>query len=86
VDGDLKVTGRFDFYGIVIVKGTLETAGGGNTGSHFRGAVMAANAFFDDSKVIGNAVVNYSSCTIQRALNSAGTGAMLRSRGWLYSY
>jgi hypothetical protein len=86
VDGDFRVTGRFDFYGIVIVKGVLETAGGGNTGSHFRGAVMAANAYLEDNTVTGNAVVNYSSCSVQRALQSAGSGAMLRSRGWLYSY
>ena len=86
IERDLKVTGKFDFYGIVIVKGLLETAGGGNLGSHFRGAVMAANASFDDNKITGNAVVNYSSCTVQRALSSAGSGAMLRSRGWLYTY
>ncbi len=86
VDGDFRVTGLFDFYGIVIVKGVLETAGGGNTGSHFRGAVMAANAYIEDNTLTGNAVVNYSSCTVQRALTSAGSGAQLRSRGWLYSY
>ena len=83
VEGDLKVTGGFEFYGIVIVRGQLSTEG---QGGHFNGAVLAANAELDENDIGGRAVVSYSSCAKQRALTSAGSGAMLRSRGWLYSY
>jgi len=83
VEGDLQVTGGVEFFGVVIVKGHFKTAG---NGGHFNGAVMAANAELEELDISGNAVVNYSSCAKSRALTSAGSGAMLRSRGWLYSY
>jgi len=83
VEGDLTVTGGFEFYGIVIVRGVLATAG---TGGHFNGAVMAANVDLDEISVLGDALIQYSQCAKMKALSAAGSGAMLRSRGWLYSY
>ena len=83
VEGDLSVQGGFEFYGITIVKGQLKTTG---TGGHFNGAVMAANVDLDDITVFGNALVQYSSCAVQRALMQASPGAPLRSRGWLYAF
>ncbi len=83
VDGDLSVTGGFQFYGVVIVRGKLRTAG---QGGHFNGAVLAANASFEENTVSGAAVVSYSSCALSKALSSAGSGSMIRSRGWLYSF
>ena len=83
VEGDLRVQGGFQFFGIVVVRQSLTTTG---TGGHFNGAVMAANVNLNQNTVLGNAIVNYSGCAVQRSLTSAGSGAMLRSRGWLYSY
>ena len=83
VEGDLSVQGGFEFFGIIIVKQSLKTTG---TGGHFNGSVMAANVDLDQNTVLGNAIINYSGCAVQRALTAAGTGAQLRSRGWLYSY
>jgi len=87
VQGDLNVQGKFEFYGIVIVRGRLKTQGGGANAIHFRGAVMVANVGTeeDDDKndIGGNAKIQYSSCAVQRAATSAGRGAQLRSRGWL---
>ena len=83
VDGNLTVTGGFEFFGIVIVRGVLATAG---TGGHFNGAVMAANVDLNEISVLGDALIQYSQCAKMKALSAAGTGAMLRSRGWLYSY
>jgi hypothetical protein len=83
VDGDLNVQGRFEFYGIVIVRGTMKTAGGGAGSIHFRGAVMAANVDIEDIQVAGNAQIQYSSCVVKRAQTAAGIGAQLRSRGWM---
>jgi hypothetical protein len=65
VGHDLRVSGGFTFYGPVIVKGTFDTYG---TGGHVRGGVIAANANFDQSEVLGDAVVQFSSCGVERAL------------------
>jgi hypothetical protein len=72
VEGDLNVQGGFQFFGPVYVKGTLSTSG---TGGHFNGGVVAANFDLSTSTVLGNAVVTYSSCAVQRAIlnNSALT-------------
>ncbi len=65
VDGDLEVTGGHEFYGPVIIRGTLTTTG---TGGHFVGGVIAANVELDTSTVLGNAVVQFSSCAVTRAI------------------
>ena len=83
VEGDLRVQGRFEFYGVVIVRGSMTTAGGGAGAIHFRGAVMAANVNLDDNRIAGNAQIQYSSCAVIRAQIAAGIGSQLRSRGWL---
>ncbi len=83
VEGDLVVNGSFEFYGVVIVRGSMTTAGGGAGSIHFRGAVMAANVNLDDNHIAGNAQIQYSSCVVQRAETAAGVGSQLRSRGWL---
>ena len=83
VEQNLRVQGRFQFFGIAIVKGTLETMG---TGAHFTGAVLAANQYIDETDVLGNAEINYSSCAVGRALQAGSPGAMIRSRGWMQAY
>ena len=83
VNGDLKVTGGFEFYGPVFVSGTLTTMG---SGGHFWGGVVAANADISTNTVLGNAVINFSACAVQRAIlnNSALTKARpLASRSWI---
>lgn len=79
VEGDLKVTGNFTFYGPVIVKGTLSTQG---NGAHFNGGLMAANVDLDPNTVAGNAIINYSSCALSRAVNGAATPLPARLRPW----
>ena len=83
VDGDLSVQGGFEFFGIVIVKGAISTTG---TGGHFNGSVMAANVNLDASKVLGNASVNFSSCSIDKAIKFAATATPLTSRNWFQVY
>ena len=73
VDADLCVQGSFEWFGVVIVKGSLKTAGGGATGAHFWGMVIAANVDLDIESLTGNAVLNYSQCAIdQVALDEHG--------------
>lgn len=83
VEGDLSVQGGFQFYGITIVKGRLKTTG---TGGHFHGAVMAANVDLNDNTVLGNALVQFSSCAVHKALSAASPATLLRSRGWVYAF
>lgn len=83
VEGDLEVQGGFTFYGPVIVKGELKTAG---TGGHFTGGVIAANVNLDTSTVLGNALVSFSTCAVERAIlnNSALTRVRpLAMRSWV---
>lgn len=79
VGGDLEVSGGFEFYGPVIVKGRLKTTG---TGGHFNGAVMAANVELDQNVVLGSAIVNYSSCAIATAMQNAGRAMPINQRAW----
>ncbi len=83
VDGDLSVQGGFEFFGPVIVRGKLKTTG---TGGHFNGGVIAANVDLEQNTVLGNAVINYSSCALERALNASATGSLIRERGWMTVY
>jgi hypothetical protein len=83
VEGDLSVQGGFEFYGPVIVRGTLKTAG---QGGHFNGGVLAANVELDQNVVIGNAVISFSRCTILKALNGSATPTSAIERSWSEVY
>lgn len=83
IEGDLEVQGQFKFYGPVIVKGRLKTTG---TGGHFNGAVMAANVDLEENTVLGDAVVNYSSCAVEKAIQSAGRARPVVERAFAEMY
>jgi hypothetical protein len=83
IEGNLEVSGGHEFYGPVIVKGTLTTTG---TGGHFIGGVIAANVDLDSSTVLGDAVINYSMCSVERAvLNNSDLTKVrpLERRSWI---
>jgi hypothetical protein len=82
VDGDLSIQGSYQYYGIVIVRGSIKSAGGGSTDAHFWGAVMAQNVDLTLNSLSGNATLNYSKCAIIQALNMTGVTAPDRSRSW----
>ena len=81
--GDLDVSGGVEFYGPVIVLGTIRSTG---TGGHIYGGVMSSNANLGTVLVSGNSVVNYSSCTIARALQGISLAAPLGERSWAQLY
>ncbi len=83
VEGDLEVQGGARFYGPVIIKGTLKTAG---TGGHFNGGVLAANVELDQNSVLGNAVIQYSSCAIANALIGISLPKRVLERAWADLY
>ena len=83
VDGDLNVQGSYQFFGIVVIQGDLKTAGGGSTDAHFWGGVMAKNADLSVQNLSGKATLNFSSCSIQMALQAQSPIGSMRSRGWV---
>jgi hypothetical protein len=89
VDGSLTVQGGFQFFGVVIIKGSLKTSGSGGSPAHFWGTVMVQDtvALADTTNnITGNANLLYSKCAIDKALTKTGVGTMMRSRGWVQLY
>ena len=83
VDGDLRMDGDLQFYGAVIVGGSLTITGAGGRVS---GGVIAGAASFDLISVTGEAVIRYSSCALQRALNATAPVVPLGERAWVGLY
>ncbi len=86
VNGNLKVTGTFSFFGPVLVRGELSTQG---TGGHFIGGVIAATTALDTTNttsITGNAVINYSNCAIMRALRQSANISVFKERSWVNLY
>ena len=79
VNGDLNVQGGFEFFGPVIVQGRLKTAG---TGGHFNGGVLARNFDDETNMVVGDAVVQYSSCAIETAIKNSSPVVPIVRRAW----
>jgi hypothetical protein len=82
VNGDLVVSGTWTYYGIVIVKGTFKTSGTGAPKVY--GTVLAKRVDFSSTSA-GNAaaVINYSSCAIDRTMNATSRATPMRSRGYV---
>jgi len=83
VDGDLTVRGGFTFYGIIIVQGTFTTGNGTN---RIFGAVMASNAADLNQTFLGTSTIQYSRCSVTRAvLNNAALARArpLAERSWV---
>jgi len=78
------VSGGFEFYGPVVVRGTLKTVG--QSGSKLNGAVMAANVNIDQSTVLGDATVRFSECTINKAKQAAASPRRLLERAWVEAF
>lgn len=86
VEGNLQVQGRIDFYGPVIVTGAVNIRGTGSDDVKFYGGVLAQDVTLDDSRLTGNATVNYSSCAIRRALQGSSVPTALNERSWVQLY
>jgi hypothetical protein len=49
--------------------------------------VLAADAVaLSQNTVLGNAVIDYSSCALSKALNAAAFGTALKERSWVNLY
>jgi Tfp pilus assembly protein PilX len=81
VAGNLTIQGGFNFYGQVIVRGTVKLTGNGN---HINGAVMAANVVdsTNASLLSGNSAIQYSRCTLNQVLSNNAPPSRARQRSW----
>jgi hypothetical protein len=86
VEGNLSVQGTIDFYGPVIVTGGVSIKGTGTDDVKFYGGVLAQDVTLDDTKLSGNAMINYSSCAIRRALQGSAKPIPLTERSWVQLY
>ncbi len=80
-DGNLTFGGTFAFYGVIIVRKGFKTQAGGNPKVY--GAVLAQDSNLATTAFAGDAVVNYSACSIMRMNNATGIPAQIRSRSWI---
>jgi hypothetical protein len=84
VDGDLNIRGNFEFAGIVLVLGALNSNG---TGNKIMGTVMADNADIGDlTDLGGNPQVLFSSCAVSRVLQLSASPQPLASRNYVQLY
>lgn len=79
VSGDLVVEGGAEFFGLIMVRGSLTTSG---AGGRLVGGVMAANVDGGQNSILGSTVISYSSCSLARALRNGAPVRQLRGRSW----
>ena len=84
VNGDLKINGTFDFYGIVIARDDIER---GTGTANIYGAVFSRNADVGDNSFwSGTQNVNYSQCAIENALRGSAILTRVGERHWTQLY
>jgi hypothetical protein len=80
VNGDLRVRGTFDFYGLIIVKDDIERSNGT---MNVYGSVMSRNVRFGDNSYLnGTQNINFSNCAVESALRGSAILVQVRERGW----
>lgn len=79
VEGNLELAGGFSFTGPIVVRGTVTTSGTNSVS----GALAAANVFGGTNSVLGTALITYSSCAINKALQTAIPPKRIVERAWM---
>jgi hypothetical protein len=84
VNGDLDIAGKFEWYGIVVVRDDLKKSVGT---VKIQGALYAANANLSDPTFIaGNQDIFYSKCAIESALRGSAILTRVNQRAWSQVY
>lgn len=84
VKGDFTINGTFDWYGVIVVTGSIIR---GNGSAKVMGAVMAADeTVADGSTIMGTTQYNYSSCSVERALRGSASVVQAKHRAWVELY
>lgn len=81
VDGTLTFSGTFRFRGLIITQGGFKTLSGGSP--KVFGAVLSREINLATTAFQGDAIIDYSSCAISRAMSGTSLASMVRSRSWV---
>ena len=83
VNGDMTITGNFEFFGVVVIKGMLSLKGTGMSEGKITGVVLAQGADLGEkNELLGNANIQYSNCAIQKALQGSAQVSRATQRAW----
>jgi hypothetical protein len=90
VEGNVKINGGFQFYGLVIAKGDVLQ---GTGGAHLHGALMTGNnatvgsgTLGDAEELIGNIRIDYSQCSLEHAMRGSAQVVQAKERAWAELY
>jgi hypothetical protein len=84
VEGDLEISGGFEWTGLIVAKGGLKIVGNGNK---ITGALLAQDVAVDDQNVIsGNSTLQFSSCALSKAIKGSANARPLSQRSWVQVY
>jgi Tfp pilus assembly protein PilX len=84
VEGDLSISGGFEWTGLIVAKGGIKIVGNGNK---VTGALLAQDVAVDDQNVIsGNTTLQYSSCALSKAIQGSAFAEPLTMRSWVQAY
>lgn len=78
VDGDLTLSGNFDFNGVVVVRGRLDM----NDDAEVRGTVLARGSGGTSLRAGGTSDIHYSRCAILSALRAVSQPTPAKHRAW----
>jgi hypothetical protein len=84
VEGDVRFNGQFEWYGLIVTRDDIKK---GNGAATIYGAIMARNAEISDaSEVLGNITINYSQCSLERAMRGSALVQQAKERAWAELY
>jgi hypothetical protein len=84
IDGDLVISGSFEFSGLIVAKGGIKISG---TGNKITGALLAQDVAIDDQNSIsGNTTLQFSSCALNKAIQGSAFAEPLVYRSWVQMY
>lgn len=84
VDGDVRVNGQFEWYGLIVARDDIVK---GNGSATIFGAVMSRNAnLTDDNDIQGNITLNYSQCSLEHAMRGSAQVVQAKERAWTEMY
>jgi hypothetical protein len=84
VEGDLVISGGFEWAGLIVAKGGIKIVGNGNK---ITGALLAQDVALDDQNTIsGNTTLQFSSCALSKAIQGSAFAEPLTMRSWVQGY
>ncbi len=86
VNGDFKVNGSFEFFGLIIVRDDIIKSNGS---AIIYGAMMSRNANYSDelsADLTGSLDAKYSACSLERAMRGSAQVVQAKHRAWTELY